>query len=146
MTGVRLALSTTLVLGGLFSPVAAEAQQAAKIARIGYLAANLAGTPLASHEAFLQGLRDLGYVEGRNVVIEYRDAEGKDERLPALAAELVALKVDVIVAVSTRGCPSLPPRSSASAWNNSSTPSQRPVGSLSSGSQGATANARNRTC
>src|SRR6266567_2879293 len=48
-------------------------------------------------EAFRQGLRDLGYVEGRNVVIEYRDAEGKPERLPALAAELVALKVDVIV-------------------------------------------------
>jgi len=52
-------------------------------------------------EAFRQGLRDLGYVEGRNVVIEYRDAEGKHERLPALAAELVALKVDVIVAPPT---------------------------------------------
>ncbi len=52
-------------------------------------------------EAFRQGLRDLGYVEGRNLVIEYRFAEGKSERLPALAAELVALKVDVIVAVTT---------------------------------------------
>jgi putative ABC transport system substrate-binding protein len=52
-------------------------------------------------EAFLQGLRELGYVEGRNVVIEYRSAEGKSERLAALAAELVALKVDVIVAPST---------------------------------------------
>ena len=52
-------------------------------------------------EAFRQGLRDLGYVEGRNLVIEYRDAEGKVERLPALAAELVALKVDVIVASGT---------------------------------------------
>ena len=52
-------------------------------------------------EAFRQGLRDLGYVEGRNVVIEYRDADGKAERLPALAAELVALKVDVIVAPAT---------------------------------------------
>ncbi len=52
-------------------------------------------------EAFLQGLRDLGHVEGRNVVIEYRSAEGKPERLPALAAELVALKVDVIVATGT---------------------------------------------
>ena len=52
-------------------------------------------------EAFRQGLRDLGYVEGRNVVIEYRDAEGKSERLPALAVELVALKVDVIVAPPT---------------------------------------------
>jgi putative ABC transport system substrate-binding protein len=53
------------------------------------------------HEAFRQGLRDLGYVEGRNLVIEYRDAEGKSERLPALAAELVALKVDVIFAPTT---------------------------------------------
>jgi len=52
-------------------------------------------------DAFLQGLRDLGYVEGRNIVIEYRDAERKLERLPALAAELVALKVDVIVASGT---------------------------------------------
>jgi len=80
----------------LAAPLAADAQQAAKIARIGYLASNLAASPRL-HEAFLQGLRDLGYVEGRNVVIEYRDAEGKYERLPALAAELVALKVDVIV-------------------------------------------------
>jgi putative tryptophan/tyrosine transport system substrate-binding protein len=53
------------------------------------------------HEAFRQGLRDLGYVEGRNVVIEYRDAEGKPERFPAHAAELLALKVDVIVAPGT---------------------------------------------
>jgi ABC-type uncharacterized transport system substrate-binding protein len=52
-------------------------------------------------EAFRQGLRDLGYVEGRNVMIEIRDAEGKLERLPALAAELVALKVDIILAAST---------------------------------------------
>jgi putative ABC transport system substrate-binding protein len=101
MLGTGLSLSAILVLGGFFSPVTAEAQQATKIARIGYLATNLAGTPPASHEAFLEGLRDLGYVEGRNVVIEYRDAEGKVERLPALVAELVALKVDVIVAPGT---------------------------------------------
>ena len=81
----------------LAAPLAAEAQQAAKIARIGYLVTNLASASHV-HDAFRQGLRDLGYVEGRNVVIEYRDAEGKLERLPALAAELVALKVDVIVA------------------------------------------------
>ena len=99
MRGLRLAFSIIFLLGGLFSPVGAEAQQAAKIARIGYLANNLAGNP-ATGEAFLQGLRDLGYVEGRSVVIEYRDAEGKEERLPALAAELVALKVDVIVAAA----------------------------------------------
>ena len=87
-----------IVAGGFFAaPLAAEARQAAKVSRIGYLSPNLAvSTNL--HEAFRQGLRDLGYVEGRNVVIEYRDAEGKRERLPALAAELVVLKVDVILA------------------------------------------------
>jgi putative ABC transport system substrate-binding protein len=67
------------------------------VPRIGYLVTNLVANPHV-HEAFRQGLRDLGYVEGRNVVIEYRSAEDKLERLPALAAELVALKVDVIVA------------------------------------------------
>jgi putative tryptophan/tyrosine transport system substrate-binding protein len=97
---IRAALAAALVLGLLASPLAAEAQQAAKIARIGYLHPNLAPGP-HQHEAFRQGLRDLGYVEGRNVVIEYRDAEGKFERLPPLAAELVALKVDVIVAPNT---------------------------------------------
>jgi putative ABC transport system substrate-binding protein len=86
-----------MVSGSLLAaPLAAEAQQAAKVARIGYLSNDLAANPHIQ-EAFRQGLRDLGYVEGRNVVIEYRDAEGKPERLPALAAELVALKVDVIV-------------------------------------------------
>jgi putative ABC transport system substrate-binding protein len=84
-----------LALGA--APLAAEAQQAGKVPRIGYLSTNLAASPHL-RDAFLQGLRDLGYVEGRNVVIEYRDAEGKLERLPALAAELVALKVDVILA------------------------------------------------
>src|SRR5262245_37985459 len=81
-------------------PVAANAQQAAKIARIGWLGVHLAPNPQA-REAFRQGLRELGYVEGRNLVIEYRDAEGKFDRFPALAAELVALKVDVIVAPNT---------------------------------------------
>ena len=81
----------------LTPPLAAEAQQAAKVPRIGWLGgAPSRGTHL--REAFLQELRDRGYVEGRNVVIETRSAEGKPERLPALAAELVALKVDVIVA------------------------------------------------
>ena len=89
------------IAGGLLAaPLAAEAQQAAKVARIGYLSIDVAGS-VHLREAFLQGLRDLGYVEGRNVVIEYRDAEGKPERLPALAAELVALKVDVILAGGT---------------------------------------------
>src|SRR5712692_3421006 len=100
MIGLRLALCITLLLVGLFNPVAAEAQQAAKVARIGYLSTNHGANPHL-REAFLQGLRDLGYVEGRNVVIEYRDAEGKPERHPALAAELVGLKVDVILAGGT---------------------------------------------
>jgi putative tryptophan/tyrosine transport system substrate-binding protein len=95
---MMLAFGITLLLGALFSPVAAEAEQAAKIARIGYLTLNRAVGDPRIPEAFLQGLRDLGYVEGRNVVIEWRDAEGKPERFPTLAAELVALKVDVIVA------------------------------------------------
>ena len=99
---LRLAqLLTTLVLGILLGPLAAEAEQARKVYRIGYIAGTAA--PAAAHlvEAFRQGLRDLGYVEGENVVIEYRWAEGRYERLPALAAELVRLKVDVIFAVIT---------------------------------------------
>ena len=92
-----IALAVMLTVGLALAPLAAEAQQAAKIARIGYLVGG--SGPIA--EAFLQGLRDLGYVEGRNLVIEYRSAAGKPERLPALAAELVALKVDLIVAPST---------------------------------------------
>src|SRR5215510_10314175 len=99
MGGSREAAEFITLLGGAAVgwPVAANAQQAAKIARIGYLGQNLARNPLG-REAFRQGLRDLGYVEGRNFVIEFRDAEGKFDRLPALAAELVALKVDVILA------------------------------------------------
>ena len=94
----RIQRRDLLIAAGAFlaAPLAAETQQAAKVARIGYLAPDLAASTRLK-EAFRQGLRDLGYVEGRNVVIEYRDAEGKVERLPALAAELVALKVDVLV-------------------------------------------------
>ncbi|PYN55801.1 MAG: ABC transporter substrate-binding protein [Candidatus Rokuibacteriota bacterium] len=94
----RAALAAALAAGLLAAPLAAEAQQPTKIARIGYLTtADVATAPHHLREAFLKGLRDLGYVEGRNLVIEYRSAEGKVERLPALAAELVALKVDVIL-------------------------------------------------
>src|SRR5262245_24368460 len=93
----RRTLLYGLGVGLLAAPLAAEAQQAAKVARIGYLGTNLAAG-LHMQEAFLQGLRDLGYVEGRNLLIDYRDAEGKLERLPPLAADLVARKVDVMVA------------------------------------------------
>ncbi|SRR6266404_1738309 len=75
----------------------AQAQQPTKIPRIGFLGANFPTTNPARHEAFRQGLRELGYVEGKNIVIEWRYAEGKFDRLPDLAAELVRLKVDVMV-------------------------------------------------
>src|SRR5437899_7626563 len=87
-----------LVLALALAPLVAEAQPAEKLARIGYLSlGSAADTP----KALLQGLRELGYVEGQNLVIEYRYAEGKAERLPDLAAELVSLKVDIIVAGGT---------------------------------------------
>jgi putative tryptophan/tyrosine transport system substrate-binding protein len=75
----------------------AEAQQPTKIPRIGFLTANDFSALAARIEALRQGLRELGYVEAKNIVIEYRYAEGKPDRLPALAAELVRLKVDIIV-------------------------------------------------
>jgi putative ABC transport system substrate-binding protein len=76
----------------------AEAQEPAKVPRIGYLAAASLSANPARTEAFRQGLRDLGYVEGKNIFIEWRYAEGQFDRLPDLAAELVRLKADVIVA------------------------------------------------
>ena len=82
---------------------AAEAQQTKKVARIGLLAA---GTPSAQApytEAFRLGLRDLGYIEGQKIAIEYRYAQEKLERQPALAAELVSLKVDVILTGGATG-------------------------------------------
>jgi putative ABC transport system substrate-binding protein len=75
----------------------AEAQQLTKIPRIGYLSGASLSAISARIEAFRQGLRELGYVEGKNIVIEWRWAEGKPDRLPDLAAELVRLKVDLIV-------------------------------------------------
>jgi putative ABC transport system substrate-binding protein len=80
-----------------FTGVAARAQQPAKIRRIGYLTGATPGGQSARLEAFRRGLRELGYAEGKNSIIEYRYAEGHFDRLPALAAELVRLKVEVIV-------------------------------------------------
>jgi ABC-type uncharacterized transport system substrate-binding protein len=82
----------------------AEAQQPKKIPRIGFLGSlsASASSGQSREEAFRQGLRELGYVEGKNIVIEYRYADGKFERLPGLAAELVRLEVDILVA---RGAP-----------------------------------------
>src|SRR5437660_12722270 len=80
----------------------AQAQQQTKIPRIGYLSGNFLSSESARIETFRQGLRELGYVEGKNILIEYRYAEGKLDRLPALADELVRLKVDVLITPSTR--------------------------------------------
>lgn len=94
-------LLATLLLTTAFS---AQAQQPKKLPRIGYLA----GDPHSpSREAFRQGLRDLGYVEGQSILIEWRYAEDKADRFPELAAELVRLKVDVVVAANAAAVSSL---------------------------------------
>jgi putative ABC transport system substrate-binding protein len=85
-----------LVLGAATGPLAA--QQAGKVYRIGFLSAPTRASVERSLEAFLRALRELGWIEGQNLIIEYRSAEGNVERLPTLAAELVRLKVDLIVA------------------------------------------------
>ena len=90
--GLSLSLSHSRCAGAV-----AQAQQPTKVPRIGFLHGASASAIAARIEAFRQGLRELGYVEGKNIVIEWRYAEGKLDRLPALAAELVRLKVDVIV-------------------------------------------------
>jgi ABC-type uncharacterized transport system substrate-binding protein len=90
--------------GGLVAwPGTGRAQQAPKVARIGYLATGSLNSPEArkSLDTFREGLYELGYTEGRNIVIEYRAADGKIERLPALASELARLKLDLIVAGAT---------------------------------------------
>ena len=81
-------------------PLAARAQQAGKVARIGYLAVR---SPMSADEVFLQGLRELGWIEGQNISIERRFSAGNFDRLKEFAAELVGLKVDVIVAVASAG-------------------------------------------
>jgi putative tryptophan/tyrosine transport system substrate-binding protein len=91
--GLALVIALTFALGG----AVAEAQQPARIPRIGILIPTSESNLSARVEAFRQRLRELGYVEGKNIFIEYRYADGKLERLPDLADELVRLKVDVIV-------------------------------------------------
>jgi putative ABC transport system substrate-binding protein len=86
----------------LAAPLAAEAQQAGQVYRIGMLERTSPAMNAANLDGFRRGLRELGYVEEKNFVIEYRSVDGRDERFPALATELVHLKVDVIV---TRGTP-----------------------------------------
>ena len=91
----------TVVRGVLTAPFAAQAQQAARVPRVGYLALGLPSDSFV--QAFQQGLRELGYVEAQNILLEFRYAQGHEERLPALATELVRLGVDVIVATATSG-------------------------------------------
>jgi len=97
----RRAFLGTLAGGLLAAPFTADAQPAGKVYRVGYLTAGSVTANPRVLEAFRQGLRELGWVEGQNIVIEYRSAEGHFDRLPDLAAELVRLKVDVIVAAPT---------------------------------------------
>ena len=91
-------LIVIVVLAILVAPLTAEAQQPTKVHRIGYLSPGFSPSRLSTLEALRQGLRDLGWVEGENLTIECRVAEGEVERLPALATELVHLPVEVIVA------------------------------------------------
>ena len=95
----RAAVSSILVAVVLLAvAVIADAQQAKKVPRIGYLSIGDPATESTRAEAFRLALRELGYIEGQNIAIEYRYAEGKRGREPGLAAELVRLKVDIIVA------------------------------------------------
>ena len=98
LIGLAVLLTVALTL----APLVAETQTAWKVYRIGVLEVVPVAPNAANFAAFRQGLRELGYVEGQNLVIEYRSADGRAERFPDLAGELVRLKVDVIV---TRGTP-----------------------------------------
>ena len=101
MDATRRWFMARLPLAMMAAPLAAEAQQAAKVWRIGFLGNSTAALEANLVAPFRAGLRELGYVEGRNLVIEYRWAEGHYERFPSLIGELLALKMDVIVAAGT---------------------------------------------
>ena len=96
-----IGLILTLALGLLVAPLPADAQQAAKVPRIGWLGGPTRESAEPFVQAFQRGLKDLGWVDGQNIVIEWRFAGGRAERLPDLAAELVRLQADVIVVPST---------------------------------------------
>jgi len=98
LIGLAVLLTVALTL----APLVAETQTAGKVYRIGVLEVVPVAPNAANFAAFRQGLRELGYVEGQNLVIEYRSADGRAERFPDLAGELARLKVDVIV---TQGTP-----------------------------------------
>jgi putative ABC transport system substrate-binding protein len=97
-----ISLAIVLTVGLTLAPLAATQQPAKKIPHLGYLAFDpLSETPSPERAAFLGGLRELGWIDGKTIVIEYHSAEGKRGRLPVIAAELVTLKVDVIVTDTT---------------------------------------------
>jgi putative ABC transport system substrate-binding protein len=96
------------VLGGAVAwPLAASAQQAGKVWRIAYLAGVSRSAASGSYAAFVEGMRELGYIEGKDFVIEWRSVEGRYERFPEMAAELVRLKVDIFVTGVTAALPAL---------------------------------------
>ena len=93
-----LGLAATITFAALAAPLTAEAQ-AGKVARIGFLSTSTPVDPVV--DGFRQGLREHGYIDGQNLLVEWRFAEGSDDRLPGFAAELVNLKVEVIVTFAT---------------------------------------------
>ena len=100
-----VALVAVLAVSLLAAPLDADAQQAGKVPRIGFLSLTSPSDRPPLFDAFRQGLRELGWIEGQNIVIDYRYADDRVDRLPDLAAELVRLKVDLIVSQGTQGAP-----------------------------------------
>jgi len=95
----RRAFIGTLTGGLLAAPLAAQAQQAGKVFRVGVLSLGVASTPY--QQAFREGLREFGYVEGQNLLVEFRGADGREEKLTELAADVVRLKPDVLLATGS---------------------------------------------
>jgi putative ABC transport system substrate-binding protein len=100
----KLVLTFAAIILLALLPQFAAAQQPGRTPRIGFLHAGSMSVRLPHIEAFRQGLREHGYIEGKNIAVEVRFAEGKLDRLPNLVADLLALKVDVIAAGTTRAC------------------------------------------
>ena len=96
----RRAFISGITLGLLAAPLAAEAQQAGKLPRLCFLAFS-PGIPRSAYSPFFEGLRDLGYVDGQTITIDYLSPDGQAERFPALVADCVRLKADIIVASTT---------------------------------------------
>ena len=97
----RVVSMVLLLVAALAAPLASAAQPAGKVHRIGFLGVGSREGRAFLIEGFLQGLREHGYIEGRNIIIEYRFSEDRTDRLPALAAELVDQKVELILASGT---------------------------------------------